>query len=81
MSKWYLVDTDNFGGDYPDERFLKTFVVGKRFETTRIESEAFSFSDEGLAGRVAKSFNQDDMQTRCVKVVREGYQLQPGFEP
>ena len=60
-----IVETDNFGGDYPDEKFLlwpmKEYLAQKIADTI---NEA--------AGSNA---------TRYWKVVPNDYELQPGFEP
>lgn len=62
-----IVETDNFGGDYPAEVFVNLPGMGKE-----------------AAEKVAKSINDSVggvYSPRFWKVVGEGYQLQPGFEP
>lgn len=60
-----IVDTDNFGGDYPNEKF-----VGGPFES---KNEAQQKADElNVGGNHAQ---------RYYMVVEEPYKLQPGFEP
>ncbi len=63
--KYYVVETDNFGGDYPDER-----IVGAAYAT---RAEAQAEADRMNDGR--------EYAPRYYKVVEEGYKLQPGFEP
>ena len=60
-----IVDTDNFGGDYPDEKFL-LWVMPKE-DAERIA--------EILNNR------SGDNSARYYKVVENDYKLQPGFEP
>jgi len=60
-----IVDTDNFGSDYPDERFLLWPMREKYAE--RIAS---ILNEE--AGESASRF---------YKVVDDAYELVPGFEP
>lgn len=61
-----IVDTDNFGGDYPNEKF-----VGEPFET---------YAEARAASSILNG-NTDDPSPRYYKVVEEPYELQPGFEP
>ena len=62
-----IVETDNYGGDYPDEKFVN--IPGIR--------------DRDTAQRLAHAINDcfPVNGPRYWKVVEEGYQLQPGFEP
>ncbi len=60
-----VIDTDNFNGDYPDEKF-----VGP----TMTEAEAKAFAD-----RLNKAAGRD--AARFYRVVPDDYELQPGFEP
>jgi len=68
MPRYRIVNTDNFGGDYPDEQFVENLPV---------------FFNPQAAADVAKAINatQDEESPRYFKVVADGYQLQPGFEP
>ena len=70
---YHVVDTDNFGGDWPDEKFLSLGDI------------RLSFSDKKRAQAVADALNgppeQAEFAHRYWKVVEEGYQLKPGFEP
>ncbi|ELZ3649990.1 hypothetical protein ULT26_004284 [Salmonella enterica] len=63
-----IVNTDNFGGDYPDEEF----VTGLPY-----------FHTKERAQRVADAINSTvpGDHHRYWKVVDEDYTLQPGFEP
>lgn len=61
-----VVNTDNFGGDYPNESF-----VGEEFAE---QDEAQKYADK-LNGPYA------DYLPRYNKVVELPYKLQPGFEP
>lgn len=60
-----IVETDNCGGDYPDEKFLlwnMPEAIARKIATAVNEA----------AG---------ENSTRYWKVEEEGYILQPGFEP
>lgn len=61
-----VVNTDNFGGDYPDESW-----VGPP-DLTEAEAKALADKLNGPA---------DANATRYYKVVANDYRLQPGFEP
>lgn len=65
---WKIVETDNFGGDYPDERFVQNLPV---------------LHNEQAAKNIAAAINAatPDNHSRYWKVVPENYELQPGFEP
>jgi hypothetical protein len=61
-----IVDTDNFGGDYPDEKF-----VGPEFDVREeAEQEAAVLNGDPVP-----------YASRYYKVVEMPYKLQPGFEP
>jgi hypothetical protein len=60
-----IVDTDNFGGDYPDEKFL---LWPMKRESAQLIADVLNIE----AGERA---------TRFYKVVENDYVLQPGFEP
>lgn len=60
-----IVETDNFGGDYPDERF-----IGEAFDT---RAEAMIEADRRNAG--------NEYSPRYYKVVDSTYELVGGFEP
>jgi len=71
-----IVDTDNFGGDYPDENCLTWTNADGR--TTRA---AFR---KDKAEAVAKLFNDQfggSRSPRFFEVRPSDYKLQPGFEP
>jgi len=57
-----VVNTDNFGGDYPDERFFIDLAMPR--------TVAVAICDK-LNERV------DDTSSRIYKVVADGYTLQP----
>ena len=62
-----IVETDNFGGDYPDEKFLPIPPI----------------RNEVIANKIADLINECTSSTysRYWKVVELPYTLQPGFEP
>lgn len=61
-----IVDTDNFGRDYPNERFVdEPFVLRSQAQTC---ADVLN-DDQGEDG------------PRYFKVVQMPYTLQPGFEP
>ncbi len=62
-----IVNTDNFGGDYPDEKF----VTG----LPRLSPEAAKVICDAINSTLHE--NHD----RYFKVVADDYELQPGFEP
>lgn len=61
-----IIDTDNFGGDYPDESFIAINIVSKRH--AEIMCNALN-DDTG------------PNCSRYYKVVEDDYRLVPGFEP
>jgi hypothetical protein len=69
-----IVETDNLGGDYPDEKFLNV-------------PECLHQSDaEHIANAINWVFcptggGRDPSAPRYWKVVEDGYKLVPGFEP
>lgn len=65
MKLFRVVNTDNFNGDYPDEKF-----VGQPMA-------------EDCARALTDQLNGDEgmYSSRFYKVVPEGYQLVPGFQP
>lgn len=62
-----IVETDNFGGDYPDERFVLDLLDKK--------------DAEAIAEVINSCLCTDDSSSRYYKVVEHPYTLQPGFEP
>lgn len=62
-----VVETNNFGGGYPDERLIVACVLKK---TTA----------EAIAKLLVDDIGGDD-SPRYWKIVERGYKLQPGFEP
>ena len=61
-----IVETDNFGGDYPDEKFLNLPRMKKEHA-------------EKVAKAINESFGE--MSRRYWKVVENDYVLRPGFTP
>lgn len=61
-----IVETDNFGGDYPDEKFLNLPPLPA--ERCQAIAEAINAS-------------MPPMSPRYWKVVANEYELLPGFEP
>lgn len=66
---WKVVETDNYGRDYPNESW----------------ATPYSFIKESDAQKVADTLNgildRDGRGPRYIKVVKDDYKLQPGFEP
>lgn len=62
-----VVNTDNFGGDYPNEKFVGPEFVER--ESAEAEAEELNYKYGG------------DNAPRYYKVVEMPYELQPGFEP
>lgn len=63
-----IVNTDNFGSDYPDEKFVENLPVLHSREAAQSICKAINATQHEMAGRY-------------FKVVEDGYVLQPGFEP
>lgn len=82
---WVLVDTDNFAGDYPNEKFILQRSVRGRglYETTEKIEWAHKWEDEADAKTIANFINHfaGEDSPRFVDVKKDSYQLQPGFEP
>lgn len=68
-----LISTDNYGSDYPDEKFL--CWVDSTGQVDHINSSELKLL------RVAQIFNQEFSGGRFYKVVDDDYELIPGFEP
>lgn len=66
---WRLVETDNFGGDYPAEKWACPYT----FTSLKVVKKA----QEALNLHVCPEPHSD----RYIKVVELPYDLQPGFEP
>lgn len=67
MAGYRVVDTDNMGGDYPNEKF-----VGPEHATIKEAVDAAAELNERHDTRMAP---------RYYKVVESGYVLLPGFTP
>ena len=63
-----IVNTDNYGGDYPSEKF----VEGLPHLATKEQAKRIAETINDLAGEHCD---------RYWKVVKMPYTLQPGFEP
>lgn len=68
MRRAKIVETDNHGGDYPNERFLNIPPVTD--EQARI-----------IADAINDALCPSDASDRFWKVVAADYELAPGFEP
>ena len=69
VDEYRIVQTDNFGGDYPNE----CFVTGVGIFTSNRQAQK-------VAEQISKLYSGDNA-TRYWKVVKMPYTLQPGFEP
>ena len=67
FDSYRVVETDNFGGDYPDESFSSPSLRRKD-------------SAEKIAAVLNEEWGGPDAP-RFYKVVEMPYNLQPGFEP
>lgn len=65
-----IIDTDNFGGDYPNEKFIQ---IGKYPLC----------APERVCEAIAKALNDwhGERASRYFKIVDDEYELAPGFEP
>jgi hypothetical protein len=70
MSQFKIVNTDNYGGDYPNEKFVENLP----YFNNRKEADGLADAINDIAFRIG---NGD----RFWKVVEMPYKLQPGFEP
>jgi hypothetical protein len=62
-----VIDTDNFGGDYPGEKFVSGVLS---------EEEAQKLKD-----KLNKEFCKGNHSPRWHQVVADDYELVPGFRP
>ena len=67
MIRYKIVETDNFGSDYPDEVFVN-------LPTTTCENA------NRICQAINAAFNPIGASDRWWKVVPEDYKLVPGFE-
>ncbi len=63
-----IIHTDNFGGDYPDEKFVEELPYFHTKERAQLVADAINST-------------VSDSHNRYWKVVDYDYELQPGFEP
>lgn len=68
MELYRIVETDNYGRDYPDEKFAMPYAMS---ELQAVE----------ICLTINKVLNPHGHGNRHWKVVKDGYQLEPGFEP
>jgi hypothetical protein len=61
-----IIETDNFGGDYPNEKFLNLPILDE-------------VAANRIAAAINKAFPAG--YPRYWRVVKDNYKLQPGFEP
>lgn len=79
MNESYLiVDTDNFGGDYPDEKFL---CIQDEKGTTYLKMFHCREDAELVANALNAPARQNPTYPRFYKVVKHPYTLQGAFEP
>jgi len=64
-----IVDTDNFCGDYPNERFIATDIENREMA----EVMAWALNEDPRFG--------GPRSRRFYKVVEDDYKLAPPFEP
>lgn len=62
-----IVDTDNFNGDYPNEKVIADNITNEKFAEVMCEALNNKFSG--------------DYAARYYKVVPDNYELAPRFEP
>ncbi len=67
MILYQIVETDNFGSDYPDEKFVSLPLLRK--------------DDAEAIAKVINDKLGGDRAPRYWLIVERGYKLQPGFEP
>lgn len=65
-----IVNTDNFGGDYPDEKFVENLPFSNKEKLQKLCMLINKLNDDG-----------EGMQARYFRVVEDDYKLVPGFEP
>ena len=63
-----IIDTDNFGGDYPNEKVIADNIPNEHYAEIMCDA---------LVNKLCVS----DYSPRFYKVVDDDYELQPGFEP
>jgi hypothetical protein len=63
-----IIETDNFGSDWPAEKFIFEYRLSKEAAQT-------------IADTLNNYLCPDGHYSRYWQVVEDDYQLQPGFEP
>jgi hypothetical protein len=61
-----IIDTDNFGGDYPDEKVIADNITNKTFGEVMVKALNDYVGEES---------------SRYYQLKEDDYVLQPGFEP
>lgn len=69
MSTHKIIHTDNFGGDYPDEKFVEGLPSMTWAQAMKISTA------------INETLNPDGRGSRYWKVVPQDYVLVGGFEP
>lgn len=69
VDRFIIVETDNFGGDYPDEKRVNLPSIRRKEDAHE------------LCKMINKLFCNNDFAPRYWKVENHDYKLQPGFEP
>lgn len=64
---FHIIDTDNFGGDYPDEKWIARDIKNPHWAQTMCDAMNAKYGGEHAS--------------RCYRVVPDDYVLQPGFSP
>jgi hypothetical protein len=66
--RYLIIETCNFGKDYPDEKFLSLPATSKE-------------SAQKIADTINNVHCAHGNSLRYWRVVKEGYKLEPGFRP
>lgn len=69
MDEYRIINTDNFGGDYPNEKFVENLPYLSNKKDAELIADTIN--------SVVRNPNAD----RFWRVVKMPYTLQPGFEP
>lgn len=68
MDFYRIIETDNYGGDYPNEKFAMPYTFRKP-------------QADAMCAHINSVMNPSGQGARHWCVVPDGYELQPGFEP
>lgn len=69
MDEYRIINTDNFGGDYPNEKFVENLPYLNNKQ------------DADIIVNAINSVVRNPNASRFWRVVKMPYTLQPGFEP